>query len=69
MAAILFVDDETAIRDMLGMVLKLSGHTPMEVADAESARTITTVCGAWKTFFSAYSSSNSSIQMSLSFAP
>ena len=40
MAAILFVDDETAIRDMLGMVLKLSGHTPMEAADAESARTI-----------------------------
>ena len=40
MAAILFVDDESAIRDMLRMVLKLSGHVPMEAADAEHARKI-----------------------------
>ena len=40
MAAILFVDDESAIRDMLRMVLKLSGHVPMEAADAENARRI-----------------------------
>ncbi len=43
MAAILFVDDESAIRDMLGMVLKLSGHTPIETADAECARRIVQV--------------------------
>ncbi len=40
MGAILFVDDESAIRDMLRMVLKLSGHVPMEAADAEHARKI-----------------------------
>ena len=40
MAAILFVDDESAIREMLRMVLKLSGHVPMEASDAEHARKI-----------------------------
>ena len=40
MANILFVDDESAIRDMLKTVLKLAGHSPMEAADADQARQI-----------------------------
>lgn len=40
MAAILFVDDEPAIRDMLKKVLKLSGHMPMEASEADQAREI-----------------------------
>ncbi len=38
MAAILFVDDEPAIRDMLRMVLKLAGHTVLEASNAMRAR-------------------------------
>ena len=38
MAAILFVDDEPAIRDMLRMVLKLAGHTVLEASNAIQAR-------------------------------
>ena len=38
MAAILFVDDEPAIRDMLRMVLKLAGHTVLEASSAVRAR-------------------------------
>ena len=38
MAAILFVDDEPAIRDMLRMVLKLAGHTVLEASNALQAR-------------------------------
>lgn len=38
MAAILFVDDEPSIRDMLRMVLKLAGHTLLEASDAAQAR-------------------------------
>ena len=38
MAAILFVDDEPAIRDMLRMVLKLAGHTVLEASNASQAR-------------------------------
>ena len=40
MANILFVDDESAIRDMLRTVLKLAGHRPMEAADADQARQV-----------------------------
>ena len=40
MANILFVDDESAIRDMLKTVLKLAGHSPLEAADADQARQI-----------------------------
>ena len=40
MAAILFVDDEPAIREMLGTVLKLAGHLPLGAADAEEARSV-----------------------------
>ena len=40
MANILFVDDESAIRDMLKTVLKLAGHRPMEAADADQARQV-----------------------------
>ena len=40
MANILFVDDESAIRDMLKTVLKLAGHRPLEAADADQARQI-----------------------------
>ena len=40
MANILFVDDESAIRDMLKTVLKLAGHRPLEAADANQARQI-----------------------------
>ena len=40
MANILFVDDESAIRDMLKTVLKLAGHSPLEAADANQARQI-----------------------------
>ena len=40
MANILFVDDESAIRDMLKTVLKLAGHKPMEAADADQARQV-----------------------------
>lgn len=40
MAAILFVDDEPAIRDMLKSVLKLSGHLPLEASGAGQAREI-----------------------------
>ena len=40
MANILFVDDESAIRDMLKTVLKLAGHRPMESADADQARQV-----------------------------
>ena len=40
MAAILFVDDEPAIRDMLKSVLKLSGHLPLEASGADQAREI-----------------------------
>ena len=40
MANILFVDDESAIRDMLKTVLKLAGHGPLEAADADQARQI-----------------------------
>ena len=38
MAAILFVDDEPAIRDMLRMVLKRAGHSLLEASDAGRAR-------------------------------
>ncbi len=38
MAAILFVDDEPAIRDMLRMVLKLAGHSVLEASNAVQAR-------------------------------
>ena len=38
MAAILFVDDEPAIRGMLRMVLKLAGHTLLEASGAAQAR-------------------------------
>ena len=38
MANILFVDDESAIRDMLKTVLKLAGHSPMEAADTDQER-------------------------------
>ncbi|MBR6030230.1 MAG: response regulator transcription factor [Clostridia bacterium] len=40
MAEVLFVDDEPAIREMLGMVLKLAGHRALGAADAEEARRI-----------------------------
>ena len=40
MANILFVDDESAIRNMLKTVLKLAGHRPLEAADADQARQI-----------------------------
>ncbi len=40
MAAILFVDDEPSIREMLKKVLKLSGHLPLEASGAETAREI-----------------------------
>ncbi len=40
MAAILFVDDEQAIRDMLKSVLKLSGHLPLEASGVGQAREI-----------------------------
>ena len=40
MESILFVDDESAIRDMLKTVLKLAGHSPLEAADADQARQI-----------------------------
>lgn len=40
MAAILFVDDEPSIREMLKKVLKLSGHLPLEASGAEAAREI-----------------------------
>ena len=40
MAAVLFVDDEPAIREMLGTVLKLAGHLPLNAADAEEARSV-----------------------------
>ena len=46
MAAILFVDDEPAIRDMLGTVLKLAGHLPLDAADAEEARSVLRSHGA-----------------------
>ena len=38
MAAILFVDDEPSIRDLLRMVLKLAGHHVLEASDAAQAR-------------------------------
>ena len=40
MAMILFVDDEPAIREMLGRVLKLAGHLPLGASDAGEARSI-----------------------------
>ena len=40
MAAILFVDDEPAIRDMLKSVFKLSGHLPLEASGAGQTREI-----------------------------
>lgn len=40
MAAILFVDDEPAIRDMLRMVLKRAGHSLLEASDAAQARKV-----------------------------
>jgi DNA-binding response OmpR family regulator len=40
MAAILLVDDEPAIRDMLKSVLKLSGHLPLEASGAGQTREI-----------------------------
>ncbi len=46
MAAILYVDDEPAIREMLGAVLKLAGHVPLEASDAESARSVLRERGA-----------------------
>ena len=46
MANILFVDDESAIRDMLKTVLKLAGHRPLEAADANQARQILQEQGA-----------------------
>ncbi|MBR5962043.1 MAG: response regulator transcription factor [Clostridia bacterium] len=46
MANILFVDDESAIRDMLKTVLKLAGHRPLEAADANQARQILREQGA-----------------------
>ena len=46
MAAILFVDDEPAIREMLGTVLKLAGHLPLDAADAEEARSVLRSHGA-----------------------
>lgn len=46
MANILFVDDESAIRDMLKTVLKLAGHRPLEAADADQARQILQEQGA-----------------------
>ena len=46
MANILFVDDESAIRDMLKIVLKLAGHRPLEAADANQARQILQEQGA-----------------------
>ena len=38
MAAVLFVDDEPSIREMLRRVLKLAGHTVLEASDAAQAR-------------------------------
>ena len=46
MAAILFVDDEPAIREMLGIVLKMAGHIPLCAADAEEARSVLQSHGA-----------------------
>ena len=46
MANILFVDDESAIRDMLKTVLKLAGHSPLEAADADQARQVLQAQGA-----------------------
>ena len=40
MPNVLFVDDEPAIRDMLGMVLSLAGYAGLEAADGPAARAI-----------------------------
>lgn len=46
MAAILFVDDEPAIREMLGTVLKLAGHLPLGAAHTGEARNVLREHGA-----------------------